>query len=225
MSLIILGTASHVGKTITVAAVCRCLINRNITIAPFKSQNMSLNSYVTEDGAEIGIAQAMQAFAAGIPPSADMNPVLLKPKGDRTSQVVLLGKPYKDVHIGEYYLETEMLLEMAVKAYKRLEDKYSNVIIEGAGGAAELNLYEVFLHSYMVQSLCCLMISGKMSKVLSSTNSGVTLLFLKMVSVRLRKLQAFPYWVWYLILTSRSRVKILCQLLTKPVQEEMSELQ
>jgi len=118
MSLIILGTASHVGKTITVAAICRCLINRKITIAPFKSQNMSLNSYVTEDGAEIGIAQAMQAFAAGISPSADMNPVLLKPKGDRTSQVVVLGKPYKDVHIGEYYMETEMLLELAVKAYK-----------------------------------------------------------------------------------------------------------
>ncbi|MEA2035522.1 MAG: cobyric acid synthase [Euryarchaeota archaeon] len=142
MSLIILGTSSHVGKTITVAAVCRCLINRNITIAPFKSQNMSLNSYVTEDGAEIGIAQAIQAFAAGISPSADMNPVLLKPKGDRTSQVVLLGKPYKDVHIGEYYMETEMLLEMAVKAYNRLENKYSNIIIEGAGGAAELNLYD-----------------------------------------------------------------------------------
>lgn len=142
MSLMVMGTASHVGKSITVAAICRSLVHRNIPVAPFKSQNMSLNSYVTSDGSEIGIAQAMQAFAARVPPTADMNPILLKPKGDRTSQVVLLGKPYRDVYIGEYYQETDFLLREAVAAYNRLREQYGNIIVEGAGGAAELNLYD-----------------------------------------------------------------------------------
>jgi adenosylcobyric acid synthase len=138
----VLGTASHVGKTITVAALCRSLNDRNITVAPFKSQNMSLNSFVTTDGSEIGIAQAMQAFAARLEPISDMNPVLLKPKGDQTSQVVLHGKPYCDVHIGDYYKKTGYLLNEVTAAFWRLEDKYGNVVVEGAGGAAELNLYD-----------------------------------------------------------------------------------
>jgi adenosylcobyric acid synthase len=142
MSLMVLGTASHVGKSMTVAAILRALRNRGIRAAPFKSQNMSLNSYVTADGAEIGIAQAVQAEAAGLPPSADMNPVLLKPKGDCVSQVVLLGQPYKDVPIAEYYQETDALLDAAVAAYRRLEAVYGQVVVEGAGGAAELNLYD-----------------------------------------------------------------------------------
>ncbi|NYT05476.1 MAG: cobyric acid synthase [Methanomicrobiales archaeon] len=142
MSLMVLGTASHVGKSVTVAAICRWLANRNIQVAPFKSQNMSLNSFVTADGSEIGIAQAMQAYAARLEPCADMNPVLLKPKGDRTSQIVLLGKPYKDVVIGEYYRETGALLAKVAEAYMRLEKQYGTIIVEGAGGAAELNLYD-----------------------------------------------------------------------------------
>jgi len=142
MSLFVVGTSSHVGKSVTAAAICRCLVRRGISIAPFKSQNMSLNSYVTMDGGEIGMAQAMQAFASKIPPDTDMNPVLLKPKGDSTSQVVLNGRPYKDVPIGEYYKETPMLLEKALESYRRLESAYGHVVVEGAGGAAELNLYD-----------------------------------------------------------------------------------
>jgi adenosylcobyric acid synthase len=138
----ILGTSSHVGKSVTVAAICRIMIRQGISVAPFKSQNMSLNSYVTGDGAEIGIAQAMQAFAARVLPSALMNPVLLKPKGDSTSQVVVLGHPYKDLQIRNYYLETDHLLEIAVDAYHQLVGEYGEVIIEGAGGAAEVNLYD-----------------------------------------------------------------------------------
>ena len=142
MSLLVLGTASHVGKSSVVAAICRCLANRGMTAAPFKSQNMSLNSYVTPEGGEIGIAQAMQAVAAGIPPHTDMNPVLLKPKGECISQVVLDGRPYKDVHIADYYRETPELLSRALGSYRRLEERYGNVIAEGAGGAAEINLYD-----------------------------------------------------------------------------------
>lgn len=142
MSLFVVGTASHVGKSVTVAAICRCLVRRGIPVAPFKSQNMSLNSYVTPEGGEIGIAQAMQAAAAGVLPHTDMNPVLLKPKGDCVSQVVLNGRPYKDVPITEYYQETPSLLLHALAAYDRLKKEHGQVVVEGAGGAAELNLYD-----------------------------------------------------------------------------------
>ncbi|MDD4136886.1 MAG: cobyric acid synthase [Methanoregula sp.] len=142
MSLFVVGSASHVGKSVTVAAICRCLVRRGMTVAPFKSQNMSLNSYVTLEGGEIGIAQAMQAAAARLVPHTDMNPVLLKPKGDCISQVVLNGRPYKDVPITEYYRETPQLLEQVLAAYWRLKAEYGQVVVEGAGGAAELNLYD-----------------------------------------------------------------------------------
>lgn len=141
MSLMVLGTSSHAGKSTVVAALCRVLANKGISVAPFKSQNMSLNSYVTSDGCEIGIAQAMQAFAARVEPRPEMNPVLLKPKGDATSQVVLMGHPYKDVPAREYYRETSFLLEKAVGAARLLEKEYGHLVVEGAGGAAEMNLY------------------------------------------------------------------------------------
>lgn len=142
MPLLVLGTASHVGKSVTVAAICRCLVNRGIAVAPFKSQNMSLNSFVTRDGGEIGIAQAMQAYAARLEPRIEMNPILLKPKGDAVSQIILLGRPYKDVPIADYYKETDILLDKAVAAYRALLEKYGQVVAEGAGGAAEVNLYD-----------------------------------------------------------------------------------
>ncbi len=142
MSLFVVGSASHVGKSVTVAAICRCLIRRGIGVAPFKSQNMSLNSYVTSDGGEIGMAQAMQAIAAKVIPDTDMNPILLKPKGDCISQVVLYGHPYKDIHIGDYYKETPELLKKALESFERLKSTYGHVVVEGAGGAAELNLYD-----------------------------------------------------------------------------------
>jgi adenosylcobyric acid synthase len=138
----VVGSASHVGKSVTVAAICRCMVRRGIDIAPFKSQNMSLNSYVTQDGGEIGMAQAMQAIAAKIIPHTDMNPILLKPKGDCLSQVVLHGRPYKDIHIADYYKETPLLLTKALESFQRLKSMYGQVVVEGAGGAAELNLYD-----------------------------------------------------------------------------------
>ncbi len=142
MSLFVVGTSSHAGKSVTVAAICRCLVRRGISVAPFKSQNMSLNSFVTQDGGEIGMAQAMQAYAARLLPATDMNPILLKPKGDGVSQVVLYGRPYKDVPITDYYRETPVLLKKALESFNRLQTVYGNVVIEGAGGAAEVNLYD-----------------------------------------------------------------------------------
>jgi adenosylcobyric acid synthase len=142
MSLMVLGTESHAGKSMAVAALCRILHRRGIRVVPFKSQNMSLNSFVTRGGAEIGIAQAVQAFAAGVEPEAEMNPVLLKPKGEGISQVVLLGKPYRDLPIREYYRETGFLLGEVLSAYRRLKEQYGQVVVEGAGGAAEMNLYD-----------------------------------------------------------------------------------
>jgi len=141
MSLMVLGTSSHAGKSTVVAAICRVLSNCNINAAPFKSQNMSLNSYVTRDGCEIGIAQAIQARAARLEPISEMNPILLKPKGDTVSQVILMGKPYRDVSAREYYKETDFLLSKALLAARALEEKFGHLVVEGAGGAAEVNLY------------------------------------------------------------------------------------
>lgn len=142
MSVMIFGTASHVGKSTIAAGILRLLIRRGISCAPFKSQNMSLNSWITEDGDEIGIAQAMQAHAARCPPSALMNPVLLKPKGKHSSQVILLGKPYLDTSAETYFTITPSLLPHCLTAAQTLTEQYTNLVIEGAGSVAELNLYE-----------------------------------------------------------------------------------
>ena len=137
----VLGTQSHAGKSVLVTALCRILRRKGYHVAPYKSQNMSLNSWITKDGKEIGIAQAVQAFAAGVEPTADMNPILLKPKGDLTSQVILLGKPFGDRKVGEYYSGIDEMLEAAKGAIGRLSEEYEVIVIEGAGGAAEINLY------------------------------------------------------------------------------------
>jgi adenosylcobyric acid synthase len=140
--VMICGTASHVGKSVLVAAFCRLLVNNGYKVAPFKSQNMSLNSWVTEDGDEIGIAQAVQAWAARIQPSADMNPVLLKPKGDMVSQVILHGKPLGDRKVGEYYDSTEAIFQHVCESLEALARSYEVIVMEGAGSPAEINLYE-----------------------------------------------------------------------------------
>lgn len=139
-SLMVVGTGSHVGKSILVTALCR-LLSKRYSVAPFKAQNMSLNSWVTREGDEIGIAQAIQAKAAGVEPTADMNPVLLKPKGDHRSQVIILGKPVADKEAGEYYDSIDDVFSIVAGAYERLCNRHEIIIIEGAGGAAEINLY------------------------------------------------------------------------------------
>jgi adenosylcobyric acid synthase len=138
--LMVVGTASHVGKSSIVAALCRILHQDGVRVAPFKSQNMSLNSYVCRDGAEIGRAQVVQAEAAGIEPVSDMNPILLKPSGARGIQVVLHGRVYGTLSAGEYYEKKSFFLEESLKSFQRLASRFDVVVLEGAGSAAEVNL-------------------------------------------------------------------------------------
>lgn len=136
------GTGSDVGKSIIVTGICRLLKQKGYTPAPFKAQNMSLNSFVTPDGLEIGRAQAVQAEACEIPCSTDMNPILLKPSGANKSQIVLQGKPIGDQTIKEYFLgnNKEHLFEEAKAAFFRLQKTYNPIVLEGAGSISELNL-------------------------------------------------------------------------------------
>jgi len=144
-TLMVQGTTSHCGKSVLVAALCKIFADAGYRVAPFKSQNMSLNSYVTESGEEIARAQAMQAFAAGIEPSAEMNPILLKPKGNMVSQVVFKGKPYKDLRAKDYFTHFALKegLKGASESLKKLMSKYELIVIEGAGSPAEINLYQM----------------------------------------------------------------------------------
>src|SRR6516164_6852422 len=139
-TLLVAGTGSDAGKSVLVAGLCRWLARQGVKVAPFKAQNMSLNSFVTLDGAEIGRAQAMQAAAAGIEPAADMNPVLLKPGSDRRSQVVVLGHPEAEADAVGYRSHAPRLRQVALDSLARLRDAYDVVICEGAGSPAEINL-------------------------------------------------------------------------------------
>jgi len=139
-ALFIGGTASHVGKSWFATAFCRLLHRRGISVAPFKAQNMSNNSYPCVEGGEIGRAQAMQAEACGVPPMADMNPVLLKPHSATGSQVVLLGKVWRNVAAQDYYQHATRLMSVALESYGRLASQFAFVVCEGAGSVAEVNL-------------------------------------------------------------------------------------
>ena len=139
-TLLVAGTGSDAGKSVLVAGLCRWLARQGVKVAPFKAQNMSLNSFVTLDGAEIGRAQAMQAAAAGTEPTADMNPVLLKPGSDRRSQVVVLGHPEAEADAVGYRAHAPRLRKVALDSLTRLRDAYDVVICEGAGSPAEINL-------------------------------------------------------------------------------------
>jgi len=143
-SIMIQGTTSYSGKTFLVMTLCRIFAELGVKVAPFKSQNTSLNSFATKDGKEISRAQALQALAAGIEPCSDMNPILVKPKGDSRSQIIVNGRPFKDIEARQYYDEFAMKegLQIIKDAYKRLEKEYDLIVIEGAGSPAEINLYD-----------------------------------------------------------------------------------
>jgi adenosylcobyric acid synthase len=140
MSLLVAGTTSDAGKSLVTAGICRWLVRQGFRVAPFKAQNMSNNSMVCPDGAEIGRAQWLQAKAAGVVPEAAMNPVLLKPGSDRRSHVVVLGRPHGTLEAGEYTTGRAGLAEIAFDAFDELSKRFDIVVCEGAGSPAEINL-------------------------------------------------------------------------------------
>jgi len=143
-ALMLQGTASHVGKTVLTAGLCRAFREAGLDVAPFKAQNMALNAYVTGDGGEIGWAQAMQAEAAGLEPSVDMNPILLKPQTGG-GQVIVHGKVWATLSAADYYRRRAELAEAVRTAYARLAGAHELIVIEGAGSPAEPNLQAVDL--------------------------------------------------------------------------------
>lgn len=134
------GTGSSVGKSILVTALCRILKQDGYSVVPFKSQNMSLNSYITLDGKEMGRAQVLQAYACGMEPEAYMNPILLKPTGDKKCQVVVNGKVMCNTTAMEYHKMKPQFAEMLKKQFEEMEEKFDVVVMEGAGSPAEINL-------------------------------------------------------------------------------------
>ncbi len=139
-ALLVAGTTSDAGKSVLVAAICRWLAREGVAVAPFKAQNMALNSAVTADGAEIGRAQAAQAAAAMVPPEAAMNPILIKPTGDRHSQVIVMGQPAFDAGARDYHAHRLSLQPIVMDALADLRARFDAVICEGAGSPAEINL-------------------------------------------------------------------------------------
>jgi adenosylcobyric acid synthase len=142
-ALMIQGTGSGAGKSLIVAALCRIFSDEGIRVAPFKAQNMALNSFITVEGGEIGRAQVLQAEAARIEPATDMNPVLLKASGDMGSQVIIHGRAYKHMKAQEYYSFRKEAWEAVQQSYSRLSGRYDLILMEGAGSPAEINLMDV----------------------------------------------------------------------------------
>jgi adenosylcobyric acid synthase len=136
----ILGSGSDVGKSIMAAGLCRIFRQEGIRVAPFKAQNMALNSFITPEGGEMGRAQVVQAQAAGLAPHVDMNPILLKPSSEVGSQVIVHGQVYGNFSAQEYYRHKPRLVRKVMESYRRLRAKYELIILEGAGSAVELNL-------------------------------------------------------------------------------------
>jgi len=142
-ALMIQGTGSGAGKSLLVAALCRIFRDDGINVAPFKAQNMALNSYITSEGGEIGRAQALQAEAAKIAPTVDMNPILLKASGEAGSQVIIHGKVHSTMKAGEYYAFKKEAWKAVTKSFNSLSKKHELIIMEGAGSPAEINLMAV----------------------------------------------------------------------------------
>lgn len=139
-AIMVMGTASDVGKSVVAAGLCRIFHRAGVNVAPFKAQNMSLNSFVTADGGEMGRAQVLQAEACGLPPHVDMNPILLKPETDNCSQIVVHGKVWGKYDGRHYFARRDELFRFVQESYGRLARHHDLIVLEGAGSAAEVNL-------------------------------------------------------------------------------------
>lgn len=138
--IMVQGTMSNAGKSLLAAGLCRIFKQDGYSVAPFKSQNMALNSFITEEGLEMGRAQVMQAEAAGIKPSVYMNPILLKPTNDTGSQVIVNGEVLGNMSAREYFAYKRRLFPDVMRAFESLAEQYDIIVIEGAGSPAEINL-------------------------------------------------------------------------------------
>ncbi|UAL08315.1 MAG: cobyric acid synthase [Candidatus Methanogranum gryphiswaldense] len=141
MRIIFLGTSSGAGKTTISALYCRYLRTKGINVAPFKASNLSLNSYVTKSGKEIGMGQAFQAWASEIEPTEDMNPVLLKPSGNSSIQLIIRGEPFMDI-TNNVPMDREMVMRKVEESYDKLIEEFDAVVCEGSGSPTELNLMD-----------------------------------------------------------------------------------
>ena len=139
-AIMIQGTMSNAGKSVLTAGLCRIFRQDGYSVAPFKSQNMALNSFVTREGLEMGRAQVMQAEAAGVEPSVRMNPILLKPSSDMGSQVIVNGEVLGDMRASDYFRHKKELIPQILAAYRSLSEEHDIIVLEGAGSPAEINL-------------------------------------------------------------------------------------
>ena len=230
--IMIQGTMSNAGKSFFAAGLCRIFMQEGYKCAPFKSQNMALNSYITADGYEIGRAQAMQAEAAGAEPSVLMNPVLLKPTTDVGSQVIVNGRPLGNMTASEYFRNKKQLIPQIKNAYDKLSAENDIIVIEGAGSPVELNLLSDDIVNMGMAKIAespvilvgdidrggifpqllgtldlLLPMKGLWSKDLLSTNSVVIYRCLKAVLPYLNSVAELTYWVLYRISAVISRMR------------------
>lgn len=151
--IMVQGTGSDVGKSVITAGLCRLMLRKGLRVAPFKSQNMALNSFITRDGGEIGRAQAVQAEAARVEATVDMNPVLLKPNQDNNSQLIIHGKAIRNMTAKAYFAEQELPFKAIKESLTRLKREWELVILEGAGSPAEINLRDYDLVNMKIAEL------------------------------------------------------------------------
>ncbi len=164
--LMLQGTGSDVGKSVLVAGLCRVLRQDGVRVAPFKPQNMALNSFITEEGGEMGRAQVVQAEAAGVVPHVDMNPVLLKPTTDVGAQVILQGRVHANMKALEYHAFKKVARETVFDSFRRLASRYDAILVEGAGSPAEINLREgdIANMGFALEAGCPVVLVGDIDK-------------------------------------------------------------
>lgn len=151
--IMIVGTSSGAGKTLFATALCRIFFKDGLKVSPFKSQNMALNSYITKDGKEMGVGQAMQAEAAGLEPDVKMNPLLLKPTADKKLQILLNGEKNKIMSGMEYHKYKHNYLPILKEIYEEIESRHDIVVIEGAGSPSEINIKEEDISNFAMANL------------------------------------------------------------------------